>query len=195
MLWDDFMNSVHRDWRGDGKIDDRLDDAEWIRKWLDKHSFADFPLPDAGQVESLKAFRELLYRLAQAFVDGVPPVGSDLRELNGTMAAGHVVRSLEMVEGGRYVLELQPTERNWESAKAEIAASFARTLSEGEPSRIRFCDNPNCLWVYYDDTRNRSKRYCDDKLCGNLMKVRRFRARKKAEAAAASSNRETSDEQ
>ncbi|WP_141639042.1 CGNR zinc finger domain-containing protein, partial [Paenibacillus riograndensis] len=40
--------------------------------------------------------------------------------------------------------------------------------------------NPDCLWVYYDDTRNRSKRYCDDKMCGNLMKVRRFRARKKA---------------
>jgi predicted RNA-binding Zn ribbon-like protein len=43
-------------------------------------------------------------------------------------------------------------------------------------------ENADCLWVYYDDTRNRSKRYCDDKACGNLMKVRRFRARKKAEA-------------
>jgi predicted RNA-binding Zn ribbon-like protein len=62
---------------------------------------------------------------------------------------------------------------------AEIAASFARTLADGEKSRLRICDNPDCLWVYYDDTRNRSKRYCDDKMCGNLLKVRRFRARQK----------------
>ena len=56
---------------------------------------------------------------------------------------------------------------------------FAQTLAEGEASRIRICDNPDCLWVYYDRTRNRSKRYCDDRACGNLMKVRRFRASKK----------------
>ncbi|MNW66741.1 CGNR zinc finger [compost metagenome] len=64
---------------------------------------------------------------------------------------------------------------------AEIASSFAAALVEKETSRFRICENPDCLWVYYDDTRNRSKRYCDDKLCGNLMKVRRFRARKKAD--------------
>jgi len=45
-----------------------------------------------------------------------------------------------------------------------------------------------------DDTRNRSKRYCDDKLCGNLTKVRRFRARKKAEATAAGGFRDSSDD-
>ncbi|MDT3426149.1 putative RNA-binding Zn ribbon-like protein [Paenibacillus forsythiae] len=56
-----------------------------------------------------------------------------------------------------------------------------REIVEGKkPSRFRICDNPDCRWAYYDDTRNRSKRYCDDKACGNLMKVRRFRARKKA---------------
>ena len=63
-------------------------------------------------------------------------------------------------------------------ACGEIAGSFAQATQQGELSRFRICTNPDCLWVYYDDTRNRSKRYCDDKMCGNLMKVRRFRAKK-----------------
>jgi predicted RNA-binding Zn ribbon-like protein len=97
------------------------------------------------------------------------------------LAEGAVIRQVSN-EGERYQVKLSPTGLHWPNVMAEIAASFAETISEGEPSRIRICNNPNCLWIYYDDTRNRSKRYCDDKLCGNLMKVRRFRARKKAEA-------------
>ncbi|MNI89783.1 CGNR zinc finger [compost metagenome] len=70
---------------------------------------------------------------------------------------------------------------DWTQVMAEVAASLAKTLIDGEIGRIRVCDNPDCRWVFYDDTRNRTKKYCEDKTCGNLMKVRRFRARKKQE--------------
>jgi predicted RNA-binding Zn ribbon-like protein len=62
---------------------------------------------------------------------------------------------------------------------AEIAASFAHTLAEGDTKRIRICENRDCRWVFYDTTRNYSKRYCDEKACGNLMKVRKFRERQR----------------
>ncbi|URJ62468.3 CGNR zinc finger domain-containing protein [Paenibacillus polymyxa] len=62
---------------------------------------------------------------------------------------------------------------------AEVVADFAQAFVSSGGSRIRICDNTDCRWVFYDDTRNRSKRFCDDKMCGNLMKVRRFRERKK----------------
>jgi len=193
MLWDDFMNSLHRDWRGDGKEDDRLNNPEWIRKWMDRHRLRMEQLPDAVQLASLKKLRVLLHRIAKAFVDNLEPEDADLDELNERMARGQVIRRLELAEDGRYALKLEAANDGWTAIEAEITASFARALAEGEPSRIRFCGNPSCLWVYYDDTRNRSKRYCNDKLCGNLMKVRRFRARKKAEAAAAESSRDSSD--
>ncbi|UOK61501.1 CGNR zinc finger domain-containing protein [Paenibacillus sp. OVF10] len=35
--------------------------------------------------------------------------------------------------------------------------------------------------MFYDDTRSRTQKYCDDKMCGNLMKVRRFRAKRKSQ--------------
>lgn len=58
-----------------------------------------------------------------------------------------------------------------------MAAAYADMLAAGGAERLRVCDNPDCKWIYYDETKNRSKRYCDDKACGNLLKVRRFRER------------------
>jgi predicted RNA-binding Zn ribbon-like protein len=105
-----------------------------------------------------------------------------LEQLNVYMDKGPVTRRIVWKSDDQAEISLLPLYSGWEQVMAEIAASFAEALLEKEPSRFRICENPACLWVYYDDTRNRSKRYCDDKACGNLMKVRRFRARKKAES-------------
>ncbi|MCD9025492.1 CGNR zinc finger domain-containing protein [Cohnella silvisoli] len=181
MLWDDFLNSVHHDWRGDGAVEDRLDDPDWLRKWLKQQQF-DLGLPNSNELSNLKQLRELMHRIVMVLVSAVSPSAEDIQALNKVLADGPVIRQIATTDV-HYRVTLSPTGHQWPNVMAEIAASFAQMLADGEPSRIRICDNPNCLWVYYDDTRNRSKRYCDDKMCGNLMKVRRFRARKKAEAA------------
>ncbi len=101
--------------------------------------------------------------------------------LNAAMSGGLITRQLAG-EGSELHLSMVPAKQEWTQVMAEVAADFAGTVIEGETVRIRFCENSDCRWVFYDDTRNRTKRYCDDKMCGNLMKVRRFRAKKKAEA-------------
>lgn len=108
--------------------------------------------------------------------------GEMLEQLNIYLDKGPVTRRIVWKSDEQAEIKLLPLHSGWEQVMAEIAASFAEALLEKEPTRFRICENPDCLWVYYDDTRNRSKRYCDDKACGNLMKVRRFRARKKAES-------------
>ncbi|RKP58006.1 hypothetical protein D7Z26_00390 [Cohnella endophytica] len=186
MLWDDFLNSIHRDWRGDGTAEDRLDDPAWFREWLHNQRLTpDNPLTER-ELASLKRLRALIHRMAEAFFVGGSPADEDLESLNKTMAQGAVVRKV-IREEASYSLSLASTASRWPNIEAEIAASFGKLMAEGELSRIRICDNPSCLWVYYDDTKNRSKRYCDDKMCGNLMKVRRFRARRKAESGQPSS--------
>lgn len=181
MLWDDFINSYWRDWRtGDkSKERDRLEDPEWLKSWLTAHGLPAIPA-DSAQLQELKKLRGCLFDTVREIVAGNKPDGLPER-LNPYMAAGPVMRQAALDEEGRMTVTLLPMRADWEQVMAEIAASFASALAEKEESRFRICDNPDCLWVYYDDTRNRSKRYCDDKACGNLMKVRRFRARKKAE--------------
>ena len=63
---------------------------------------------------------------------------------------------------------------------AEVAASFIE-LTDMEIARIRVCENPGCRWIFYDETRSRTKRCCDG-TCANLVKMRRFRQKKKDEA-------------
>lgn len=181
MLWDDFLNSLHHDWRGDGAIDDRLDQPEWLDQWVEKHQLSVDHRPSPKEFIALKQLRTLLHRLVTDFAANSSPSEEDIEALNKVMADGAVIRQLAR-NSERYQINLNAIGHQWSHIQAEIAASMAQMIAEGEPSRIRICDNPNCLWVYYDDTRNRSKRYCDDKLCGNLMKVRRFRARQKAAA-------------
>lgn len=182
LLWTDFLNSEWHDWRGSGKSEDRLEKNEWLQKFI-----VDWKLFDPGNarpkdIVALRAFRNLLRRMAEALAAGKTVGAKDIRAFNAVLAGGPVVRRIED-HNDNFNLNLTPLKQDWTQVMAEIAASFAATLCEGERGRIRICDNPDCLWVFYDDTRNRSKRFCDDKSCGNLMKVRRFRARRKVAAS------------
>lgn len=59
----------------------------------------------------------------------------------------------------------------------EFARSVGRVLTSPRVARIRACAAADCGWVFEDETRNRSRRWCDMKTCGNRAKVRRFRMR------------------
>ncbi len=157
-------------------------DQEWLASWLKRHSLqAELPLKPA-ELDQLQQLRSLLWAGVQKVVYEDTVDRALLEQLNGYMNKGPAIRQIVWNNAGLAHLSLVPQRADWAQVMAEIASSFAAVLMEKEHSRIRVCENPDCLWVYYDDTRNRSKRYCDDKMCGNLMKVRRFRARKKADA-------------
>jgi len=49
--------------------------------------------------------------------------------------------------------------------------SAMRLLDPARLERIKAC--PNCYWLYLDESRNRSRRWCDMNVCGNRAKARR----------------------
>jgi hypothetical protein len=65
-----------------------------------------------------------------------------------------------------------------------MAAHFAMGLAElvvaGQSDRIRSCAAPTCREVFVDLSRNRSRRYCDSRTCGNRLHVAAYRARRAA---------------
>lgn len=178
-LWSDFLNSEWHDWRGSGRSEDRMEQPAWQERFLsDWQLAAPVPMP-AKEVPAMRRFRENLHALAVKLAEGGAMGEEDWHLLNAHLELGAVKRRLSGESGG-VRLEYVPVTEDWRQVRAEIAASFGQMLLEGETGRIRVCDNPDCRWIFYDETRNRTKKYCDDKMCGNLMKVRRFRARKKA---------------
>jgi predicted RNA-binding Zn ribbon-like protein len=56
-----------------------------------------------------------------------------------------------------------------------VAWSILELMLNDELSRVRECANQECHWLFVDRSRNRSRRWCDMAICGNVMKVRRFR--------------------
>jgi predicted RNA-binding Zn ribbon-like protein len=44
-------------------------------------------------------------------------------------------------------------------------------------ARIKTCPGRNCGWKFVDQSKNRSRRWCDMSVCGNLAKARKYRAR------------------
>jgi predicted RNA-binding Zn ribbon-like protein len=58
--------------------------------------------------------------------------------------------------------------------------ALAQVLAAGERERLRLCEAPNCDQALVDLSRNRSKRYCDARTCGNRLHVAAYRSRQKA---------------
>jgi len=51
--------------------------------------------------------------------------------------------------------------------------------SDDERGRIHKCESPTCEWLFFDTSRNHSRRWCDMKSCGNRAKARRYYERHK----------------
>jgi predicted RNA-binding Zn ribbon-like protein len=58
-----------------------------------------------------------------------------------------------------------------------IVESAVSLLTAGPRDRVRTCESDTCQWVFLDTSKNRSRRWCDMKQCGNREKARRFQER------------------
>jgi predicted RNA-binding Zn ribbon-like protein len=48
----------------------------------------------------------------------------------------------------------------------------------GQWDRLKACARDSCRWVFFDESRNRSGRWCSMRVCGNREKTAAYRARK-----------------
>lgn len=179
-LWIELANSQWYDWRGSGASEDRLDKSGWLDEWMAKRNLPLVAAATEAEFGELKRLRDELRRWASLLAEGSELAESDMRTLNEALAQAAFTKSVSMTEAGIRLTERPvPAASGYRALIAAAAVSFAETLANLDSHRIRICDNRDCLWVFYDDTKNRSKRFCEDSMCGNLMKVRRFRERKK----------------
>ncbi|WP_328539788.1 CGNR zinc finger domain-containing protein [Streptomyces sp. NBC_00344] len=63
---------------------------------------------------------------------------------------------------------------------ADGGMALAFIVVAGEQERLRRCEAPDCGHAFVDLSRNRSRRYCDSRTCGNRLHVAAYRARRKA---------------
>jgi predicted RNA-binding Zn ribbon-like protein len=79
----------------------------------------------------------------------------------------------------------RPTAPLADRMAAHFAMGLAWLVVAGEAGRIRSCESPACSAVFVDFSKNRSRRYCDSRTCGNRLHVAAYRARKQNPTATA----------
>lgn len=131
------------------------------------------PHQAAAVLSKAKAFREALNGLVNAIEAGKPPSPDVLDTIGDCLANAYANARLVPHEGA--LQWVASAEDDLERIIWEIARAAGRLVVSPRLARVRACAASDCGWWFMDDTKNRSRRWCDMKLCGNREKLRRFR--------------------
>ncbi len=74
---------------------------------------------------------------------------------------------------------LEATNRDVDGALASPLTDFIRACFEGTWRRLKICEDEECRRAFYDDSRNRTGRWCS-KRCGDRNAARHHRRRRKS---------------
>jgi predicted RNA-binding Zn ribbon-like protein len=179
----DFANTNAAARKGDGE--DRLASPADLVAWLESNGAGGRALRRALRTDPslanrllarAKRLREATYRAMSAIADGRSASDEDIdavsKEARAARAAFKLVRDEEA-----YKWELWTDEP--ESTLALIAISAAELLTGPDLHRVRECGNETCGWLFLDNSKNQSRKWCDMSDCGNKMKARRHYAKMK----------------
>lgn len=179
-LWLDLLNSDWHDNKGSGRNEDRLTNNRWLKRFLSpwENDLRNISLDKIQK--SLINLRQLIRKMAGKFSAGYQIPKKDLEALNLILRQSPKIVSVKKTKSG-YEKRINCVSPGLHSMLGDFAESFVDALTEGDPSRIKICINPECNWIFYDRSKNRSRKWCGGTdSCGNLIKVRRFRAKNRS---------------
>jgi predicted RNA-binding Zn ribbon-like protein len=129
---------------------------------------------------ALKRTRELrdglLYPIFRALADGKQPPAELLDRLRDRECEALAAAHLEPGGWG------WPAPRELTDPLRPIVHAAVELLSHGPLDRLKTCGN--CRWLFLDQSRNRSRRWCSMDECGTQMKHARFVERRSRRASA-----------
>jgi len=126
-------------------------------------------------------FREALFRVLNAKAEGGAVARKDLSDIEAEYARAAPFARLSRTGKG-YRWSLDPSAAALDAALQPLVESAVSLLTSAKIERLRRCGNSTCYWLFIDETKNHSRRWCEMASCGNVVKVRRHR--EKARSAA-----------
>ncbi|MCO6416598.1 ABATE domain-containing protein [Siccirubricoccus sp. KC 17139] len=185
----DFANT--RYWRGSPDPTETLHRPEDLLAWCEGAGLAEAPSlialraawaarPAAGEaaLADALALREAAYAVFAAEAAGRAPPAPALARLGGAIAAAPPRRRLSPAPGGGYRWEVPA-----EQPLAPVLWSAGDLLAGPRRGRLRQCANPRCGWLFLDDSKPGTRRWCSMASCGNRAKAQRHYHRSREAAA------------
>lgn len=130
------------------------------------------PSEAAKVYKAALTWREALLRIFYAVHRREEPAQKDLDIFNKVLSKA--MRRLELSLGsGRFSWGWNEAEEDLERVMWPVVKDAAELLTSDQLRRVSRCADDKCGWLFLDTSRNRSRRWCDMKDCGNRAKVRR----------------------
>jgi predicted RNA-binding Zn ribbon-like protein len=122
--------------------------------------------------------REAIYRIFSALGNDSSAEEADLVILNGALSEGMAQAHIVPKANG-FSWDWSGKEDALERILWLVVRSAADLLVSEELDTVRVCASEDCQWLFLDTSKNKSRRWCDMKSCGNRAKARRHYQRKK----------------
>lgn len=150
-----------------------LDEAAASRLWRESEQRP----REAGAVrQRARRLRDAIHALAWNCEHGSPQRPSDLQVLTDEVRVARERERLESADG-RLAWRLSADNKALDAVLWPVALSAESYFTSADLTRLHSCPGEDCGWLFEDATRNRSRQWCDMGDCGNVAKLRRFRAR------------------
>ena len=179
----DFINTVS--WRGRAQSIERLnsyaDVLSCCYAWglLSKRqmvALSNFPPAKAtAALVRARSFREATRNVLLAAARREKPAVADMDFVNAVLARARA-RQVLHVGDGRLSWQIVETP-DADLPLRLVALSFADLIGSDDVCCLRECDGAGCGWMFLDETKNHSRRWCAMNDCGNREKARRHYAR------------------
>jgi predicted RNA-binding Zn ribbon-like protein len=159
---------------------EHLADLGALQAYVDRNAMSDACHLDATDLEAALRLRDRFQEVFQTPDD----TRGTVRRVNAIIAEATTTPHLTDHDGyDWHVHFFAPGARLGEQLAAECGVALAYVVAAGELDRLRVCEAPDCSRVLVDLSRNRCRRYCDSRTCGNRMHVAAYRARQRESAA------------
>ena len=175
-LWllQSFLDSIDMETAGDD-----LESLPRFRRWLSAHDrVSAAKAATAADLEVARELRRGLRSVLNAHAVGTSVAVADAAALD--QLARRVPLAVGVALDGTPVL--RPGAGGGAGVLGEVLVAAVTAAVDGRWARLRLCANDECSVVFYDQSRNASRRWCDMGVCGNRMKLRAYRARHRSGA-------------
>jgi|SRR5271157_261720 len=150
------------------------DGFDRVGRWSMKH-----PGEAAAMFQDAVALRETIYRIFFRIAAGKAPDARDVGEVNRALERAPARRVLVHADKG-FGWRLDPDARSAAALLAPVLWSAGDLLVSPDAARLRHCSNDKCLWLFLDESKNGSRRWCSMQACGNRAKAHRHYLRQKS---------------
>lgn len=179
----DFVNTASQ--RREGPFKERLESYGDLLSWaiqadqLTESEAADLrqlaaasPAEAEAVVERGRALREAIYRVFTKRSEGEELPPDDLKLISTEYGRAAINRLLTPSGVGVCTFEWQ-THLSLDRPLWPVAVSATNLVASEDATRVKECATDNCNWLFLDASKNRSRRWCEMKECGNRAKARR----------------------